>query len=363
MLIQKLLEPKVFDVFIQENMKESTFRAEWKDEIANVEYCGAKAYQAYLAETTAAIVGSVIDKNAEKPTHQMPSAKELVGTIGRMGDEWQMDNERLDQYYYLQGRYNDRVANAASIGFNKQEEYKKLVQLLFDPFEKAVIAPQKRIDLLYFEGLFKGTQTVSRSNNTKSNVSYTYDLGVKRFGVGKAAWGDANATPIADIQAVVDFAESQGKTVKKIRMSKRTFRAMCKANEIAQAFTMKLQKVEIKPSAISVNDMNAYLEGIMLPTIQVEKDRFATLADGTSTNLTPDNSVVFQCADNVAVLKVADALEAVDKLPNKVYSIYDNNLVGHWRSDRGRFVDYEMWAQPVFTGKNEYFIMDTTRVG
>ena len=65
-LILKLQEPKVFDTFIQENMKLSTYKAEWKEEMGAPEYCAAKAYQAYLAEHTAAVVGSVIDKNAEK---------------------------------------------------------------------------------------------------------------------------------------------------------------------------------------------------------------------------------------------------------------------------------------------------------
>lgn len=358
-LILKLQEPKVFDTFIQENMRLSTYKAEWKEEMGAPEYCAAKAYQAYLAEHTAAIVGSVIEKNAEKPTHQMPSAEQLVGAIGRMGDEWQMDNDKLAQFYYLEGRYNDRRGNYTKA--QDTAEYEKLVKFLFDPFEKAVIAPHKRIDMLYFEGLFNGTQTVSRLNNTKSAVSYTYDLGVKKFKAKMAAWGEANATPIDDIQAVVDYASAHGKTIMKIRMSKSTFRKMCLSDQIKGQFTLKLGKVDVKPAAISVNDMNAYLESILMPTIQVEKDRFATLADGKSTNLTPDNKVVFQCADTVAVLKVSDPLEAIDKLPNKTYSTYDDNLVGFWRSDRGRFTDYEMWAQPVFTGKNDYFILEADK--
>lgn len=359
-LLLKLQEPKFFDAFVQENMKLSTYKAEWKDEMGAPEYCAAKAYQAYLAEHTAAIVGSVIDKNAEKPTHQMPTAQELVGSIGRMGDEWQMDNDKLSQFYHLEGRYRDRYQN-----YNDSQrvaEWEKLVKYLFNPFEKAVIAPQKRIDMLYFEGLFNGTQTVSRINNTRSAVSYTYDLGVKKFVAKTAAWGSASATPIDDIQAIVDYAASMGKTVMKIRMSKGTFRKMCLSDQIKGQFTLKLGKVDVvKPSAISVADVNAYMESILMPTITVEKDRFATLANGQSTNLTPDNKVVFQCAETIAVLKVSDPLEAIDKLPNKTYSTYDDNLVGYWRSERGRFTDYEMWAQPVFTGKNDFFILEADK--
>lgn len=359
-IVQKLLNQRYFDAFIQENMKLSTYRAEWKDEMT-AEWTAAKMYQANIAEYAAAMVGSVIDKNAEKPTHVMPSINQLFGAISHMGDEWQMDNDRLDQFYQLEGRYHDKQASYTAE--QRTAEYRNLIKFLFDPYEKAVIAPQKRVDMLYFEGLFNGTQTVSRANNTKANVSWTIDLGVKKFQAKVAAWGTATATPLDDIQAVDDFARSRGKAIQKIRMSRSTFRKMCKSDQIIKAFKIKLAKVDIVPSTIiSLADVNTYLESIMLPVISVEKDRFVTLADGKQTNLTVDDRVVFQCAQRVAVLKVADPLQAVDPLPNKTYSTVDYALIGNWRDKKGRFVDYEMWATPVFTGLYDYFIMETDKV-
>ena len=103
-LIKELEKPKRFDVFVQEQMKNSTYKPLWKDEITTIDYEASRTYRAAIAEYSAAMVGSVIDKNGEKPTHTMPSANELVGSISHMGDEWQMDNDRLDQYYYMEGR-------------------------------------------------------------------------------------------------------------------------------------------------------------------------------------------------------------------------------------------------------------------
>lgn len=359
-ILKHLEEPKFFESFVKDHMKNSTYVPLWKAEIDTIDYCSAKVYQANTAEYAAAVIGSVIDKNGEKPLHSMPTLAQLTGTIGHMGDEWQMDNDYLDQMYYLEGRYNDRF-KGRNIPEQADAEFKKLLNYMFRPFEKAVIAPQKRIDLLYFEGLFNGTQTVSRANNTKSNVSYTFDLGIKKFTAKVAAWGQATATPIADIQQVVDYANSKGRTVQKIRMSRSTFRNMCKATEITNTFKLTLGKVQVGTGApmISPAQMNEYLESQLLPTITVEPDRFATYANGGSVNMTVDNRVVFQCADKVAVLKIADALESVDPLPNKTYSTYDDNLVGYWRDKTGRHVDYDMWAQPVFVGKEDYFILNT----
>lgn len=358
-IVQKLLDQKYFDAFIQNNMKLSTYVAEWKSEM-NPEWTATKVYTANLAEYAAAMVGSVIDKNGEKPTHVMPSLNQLMGAIGHMGDEWQMDNERLDQFYQLEGRYHDKQGSYTAE--QRTAEYRNLIKFLFDPYEKAVIAPQKRIDMLYFEGLFNGTQTVSRTNNVKANVSYTYDLGIKKFQASVARWGEENSTPLDDIQAVDDWARAHGKVIMKVRMSKATFRKMCKSAQFIKSFKIKLAKADITPTtALSVTDVNTYLESLMMPTISIEKDRFVTLADGKTTNLTVDDRVVFQCADRIAVLKVADPLESVDPLPNKTYSTVDYALIGNWRDKHGRFVDYDMWATPVFNGKDDYYILETDK--
>ncbi|MDD2219453.1 MAG: hypothetical protein PHS63_05130 [Desulfoplanes sp.] len=358
-IIQKLLEPKAFDAFIQENMKISTYKADWKGEMS-VEYEPSKAYQAVLAEYAAAMVGSVIDKNAEKPTHQMPTARELVGAIARMGDEWQMDNDRLDRFYYLEGRYRSRVVNFSDE--QKKAEFAKLIKFLFDPFEKAVIAPHKRIDMLYFEGLFNGTQTVNANNNKASDVAYSYEFGVQRIKTQFGQWSNPYARPVDDFQYVVDLAAAKGKSVLKVRMSKKTFRQLATTNQLKDHFVVKLNGIDVSKSDVGLNHVNTYLQDKLLPTIEIEPDRFITLADGSSVNLTKDDRVVFMCATRVAILKAADPLEMVDPLPNKVYSTYDDNLVGMWRDSRGRFIDYEMWGTPVFTGRNEYFILKTDEV-
>lgn len=117
-LIKSLEKPKNFDCFINEQMKNSTYVAEWKSEMPSPEPCASKVYNAYVAEYAAAMVGSVIDKNGEKPTHQMPTAKQLMGSLSRIADEWQMDNDRLDQYYFLERRYNEKKAS-----FSQDESY------------------------------------------------------------------------------------------------------------------------------------------------------------------------------------------------------------------------------------------------
>ena len=191
-ILKQLLDPKSFQTYIDENMKTSTYKALWKNEIKQIDYCGAKVYQANLAEYTAAMAGSVIAKNAAKPVHHMPDFGQLTGSIGRYGDEWELDNDYLDQMHQLEGRYRD-ISGRNYTQAQLNEQYDKLIVYSFRPFERAVIAPHKRLDMLYFEGLYKGTQTVSRTNNAKANVSYTFDLGIKQLTV-TTNWGEDERT-------------------------------------------------------------------------------------------------------------------------------------------------------------------------
>lgn len=356
-ILKQLLDPKSFQTYIDENMKTSTYRALWKNEIKTIDYCAAKVFQANLAEYTAAMVGSVISKNGERPVHTMPDWGQIQGSIGHIGDEWELDNDYLDQMHQLEGRYRDMEGR----GYTQaalNENYDKLIQRSFKPFEKAVIAPHKRIDMLYYEGLFKGTQTVSRANNAKANVSYTFNLDVEQI-QSSTNWGQAKATPFKDIKSLKDKAKQKGRKILKLRMSENTFYAMCQATEIKDTFKLNLGTLQVNPSVpmITVDQMNVYLRSIMLPTIQIEEDQFVTLADGTNINIIPDNRVVAQCADNVAVMKISDPLELTDPIPGVSYSTHDDNLVGFWRDKTGYHVTNDMWAQPVFNGLNDYYIL------
>ena len=363
-ILKDIQDPKAFEAFVEENMKLTTYKALWKQEITQIDYEAAKQYKASLAEYGAALAGSVISKNGEKPVHRLPDFNELFGSIGHLGDEWELDNDYLDQMYYLEGRYRNRVAGYTEA--QKRAEYDKLIKYAFQPFERAVIAPHKRLDMLYFGGLFNGTQTVSKQNNLKANVTYKFNLDVKKFQClkGSKAWGNPDSTPIADIRQVVKYAKSKGRTIQRVRMSEDTFYNMCQSNEIKSTFRLNLQAVTVQQNVplLSVDQVNIYLRSVMLPAITIEPDHFVELADGTSVNMTVDNRVVFQCAPSVATMKIADSLEMVDPLPGKTYTLHDDNLVGYWRDKTGRHTDYDMWAQPVFTGINNYYILETDKV-
>ena len=111
-ILETIQKPRAFDAFVNENMKNSTYKVGWNIEM-DVEYEASKNWAAATADYAAAMLGTVIDKNATRPKREMPSIGELTGAMShvRMGDEWQIDNDRLERYMYMENRFRDREAN------------------------------------------------------------------------------------------------------------------------------------------------------------------------------------------------------------------------------------------------------------
>ena len=83
-ILETIQNKKAFDAFINENMKTSTYKVGWNNEMP-VEYEASKTYQAMTADYAAAMLGTVIDKNAGRPKRNMPSIGDLIGSYCSYG--------------------------------------------------------------------------------------------------------------------------------------------------------------------------------------------------------------------------------------------------------------------------------------
>jgi len=352
-----------FSFFVNENMKTSTYKIGWTAEM-DVEYEASKSFSAITADYAAAILGTVIDKNSERPKHDMPTIGEITGKITRMGDEWQMDTDRLERYFLMENRYRDTSKNFSEV--QKLSQYAALTKYLFNPYELASIAPHRRILAQYWEGLSTGSIGLTKLNN-KGGLIWKAKLDLienkRLMRKDDVIWSKATLTTmnvIDVLQYAEEVADAAGKTVLTHRMSKATAALVCQCAQLKGLIGMNLGKIQTLTSpALGVTTVNQYLAAIELAPIEVIKEK-GYLENGTSFSMFADGRVVSQCAPRVAVLKVADPLELVDPLPNKVYASFNDNLVSQWKNEKGRFIAYEMFAFPVFTGRNDLFILDVT---
>ena len=362
-VLENIQDPVSFSIFVNENMKTSTYQVGWTAEM-DVEYEASKSFSAITADYAAAILGTVIDKNGERPKRDMPSIGDITGKITRMGDEWQMDNDRLERYFLMEDRFRNSQKNFSTV--QKLAQYSALTKYLFNPYELAAIAPHRRILAQYWEGLSTGSISLTKTNNEGGLVwSAALDLQMAKntLRATDIVWSKATLATmnvIDVLQNAEEVATAAGKTVLKHRMSKATAALVCQCSQLKGLIGMNLGKIQTLTSpALGVATVNQYLAAIELAPIEVIKE-VGYLADGNSFSMFADGRVVSQCAPKVAVLKVSDSLELVDPHPNKVYASFNDNLVSQWRNEKGRFIAYEMYAFPVFTGRGDVFILDVT---
>ena len=362
-ILETIQTPRAFDAFVNENMKTSTYQIGWNSEM-DVEYEASKNWAAATAEYAAAMLGTVIDKNSERPKRDMPSIGELSGTLARMGDEWQIDNDRLERYLYMENRFRDRAANLSNE--QKAAQYARIVKYLFNPYELAAIAPHRRILAQYLEGLSDGQITLTKTNNAGGIVwSTAINVGITKAALpaGSVVWSQANAATmdvIKVLQAAEDLADTNGKIVLKHRVSRATASYIVMSKQLKDLISYNLGKVQVGAGGVlGLDTVNLYLVAVGLKPLEVVNEK-GILNTGAAVSLFKDGRLVTMCAPKVAVLKVSDPLEAIDPVPNKLYTTYNDNLVSQWRSEKGRFVGYEMFAFPAFVGNKDVFITDVS---
>lgn len=357
-ILEEINDQDNFDAFISENMRLSSYVPLWKSEVSDVEYTSTKNFSTYTASYSAAMVASIIEKNAEKPITEMEALGLINGSISRMGDRFQLDNDRLERLFEMEDRFRRRDTNFTQE--KRQSEYAKIVKFLFDPYEKAAIAPHKRLDMLYFEGLSDSTFTVNLANNPQGiQLSTPIDLGIQKYGVS-VVWNAGNADTmkgIEDIKAVCNALKAKGRIVTRLRMTENTFNKLQASAQFNAQVKMTLGTLQVAPvGLLPLPLVNQYLTGLQLPPISIE-EHYVSNRDRTLVNMFKDDRVVFQCAPTVAKMMVSDPLELRAPLPNRKYSSYEDNLISMYINETGRFTEYEMWGLPVFDDTDNLAIM------
>lgn len=357
-ILQEISEPKHFDAFIQEYMKTTTHVIEWEKEL-ETDYSASGAFEEFVGEYAAAQAGSFIAKNADKPLREMPDLGKITGSIARLGDRWQLDNDRLDKLIQLEGRYRNRAGNFSNE--QKAVEWNKVLKFAFGMYEPAAIAPHKRLDLTFFNGYSDGKYEVTVANNP-DGITFELDLKIPTHKLRSTdvVFSDiANSDPVDALQYRVKQLRAKGKIVTRLDMNFHTAGLIMASAKIKAAFSVDIPKGRVSPSGIVSDTMlNEYFKVIGLPPIRIV-DIFVTLPgkDTEAVNAFKDNRIVFRTAAPVGKMMIKDALESKDPHPNKVYSIFKENLISSYRREEGRFVEYEMNALPVFSGKNDMAIL------
>jgi hypothetical protein len=345
---QLMEDGKLFKAFVDQVMKNMTYVPLWK-QFMNWEYTPTLTFQAYMATQGAAVAGSVINFASGKPIRKRPTIGQLTGTLGQIGDVFQMDALTIRKILELE----ERIArNEAGIS--------DLFNFIYGDFEKAAIAPHKRLDHWVLSGMSTGLVTVDLANNP-DGVAFEIDLGITSYPVYGGSWSltTTTHTPLTDIRAVMDARRVLGQIPTTMYMSRNTFNKMVKSAEFG-VFSLEM-KQNIRTNAlnfITVDMVNTYLSALGLPNIVIIEAPMA-LPDGTVVYPFADDRVTFVTAPNLGTMQYSYAIEQRAPKTGKTYATVDNVLIASFENNEGRFLEYELNAFPAFEGYKQIAILQT----
>lgn len=243
-------------------------------------------------------MADVVSMNSPLPLKSRDSIGKSSGEIPKMGVMYQLFEDELD-----------RIDNLALKGASASEIASKLLA----NNARAIKAIDERIEAMFLQGLSSGYTEVADPDNVGTPIRLDFGyLEENKFGV-KTLWSSANtATPLDDIDAVMQKAEADGNIITDVYLDPETFAAFVGSEQVRSYYKERAHyNGEIK--RLSLDQLNAMLEGDDDYGFRIHKIRRVVKSqrDGKTKTHRPweAGKVIFTCSDKVGVLAYASLTE------------------------------------------------------
>ena len=288
-----------------------------------------RIFKSLYGTTSAVRMGSVIDRNANKPVRGRRPMGEATLEVADLGDRFQMDNDRLEQLRGLLARAN---ASASPKEFIANE----VVDFLVEDFRELSIAPYKRMEKVLFDLMYNGNASVTISDNPKGVQILDMNLPIN---VVRAKSSDKGHLVdfLVDVRNKYDHL-----SFSRMEMSQATyFKYFGSDQGLVGKYKISQGNSEVSiTNTVPVSAVNSMFEALGLPTIRIVRNKVVDLA-GKELNICPDDKIVFLPEGDLGKLRHYSPLESEDPVPGKIYtSLEGSHLISSFRTEEGRFLEY-----------------------
>lgn len=337
-------EPRIINAVIDRTMQASQDIVHWRRYLTPHESMST-TFATYLGTTSQVIAGTMIDPHSKKPLRQRRGIRKGAGTIGTFGDAFQIDNARLDMLLELIKKYN-ASQDAAVIN--------EIVDFLMDDWRDVLLAPMFAIDKMVGDARSRGLYQVNLNGGDYEEIK----LPVSKVVASSADLGSF-VTWYRDL--LEDFAD-KGMTFSVAQITAKTFHnKIVKSKEFVNTFIHRLGAIDINPaSVVTVAMANELIKAAGIETpFEIVNER-VTLAGGKAYKSFADNAMCLLPQDNLGTLEFYKSDEWSDPVPNRTYTQAESGavLISSYRTEEGRFLEYQMNAAPNLRLPHKMAIVD-----
>jgi len=302
---------------------------------------------------------SIVNRDSASPLRSRQGLEKYTGDIPAIKEKMKMTEEDYRNFLSMQ-----------SLNVDEATKRQQLLDLLFGDVRKVGESAHKRLDIMCLEAVSTGKISLDIINNPDGLVlANPLDLLMPSSNRSNAAvsWATAaTATPIADIQAVIQAASDKGISFQKILMSNNLWLKFKVTKEVLD--TMQAYFYGPKPGsgfnpvAIStLGRVNEYMTANRLPVIEIVDVPVGIEKDGDISTIRPfnENNVSFIPSGILGSVKNAISIEQISPVEQVKYATYDRALISKWSENDpfGEYTGVELNAFPAFEKIDSTFIL------
>ncbi len=303
-----------------------------------------------LTTNTSIVAADVVALDSELSLKARGSYSSATGEIPKLGMIKALNETMLQALKNLKARGNKEA---------------EIVKKLFRDAVDGVKGVHERLDMMFLEALSTGVTLVDE--NTNNGTGVRVDFGIPQgnfFGATNKSWADADATPISDIENVVENARNKGHILKYLFIDKITYNAFKMNAQVKEAFAGSLKVNKDLIFRISREDLQSYVsEEFGLNVIVI--DKVCQIEKGgkrTAVEPWKRGNVSFTTSLDLGTLTYGELAEVDHPVDGVEYSLVDNFiLVSMFRSNNPlkENTSVQALAIPVLDNVDGIYILDT----
>jgi hypothetical protein len=347
-----------FSAFVDNVMANRYNKPQWKNffewDFASI----SDTFEAMEAEVDLFPMASVIDVGAVKPKRSVQGVSMYGGKIPKMGHGYDLNETLLRQYYAI-------IAAGGTLAS------KPILDLFFNTINKVEFGIHARINSMAFMGMSSGHIILNSSNNPDGGVLIDLDLRVPTanklyagFDNGvDAAWTDNTATPLTDVQDVINYAIEHYMPADRLYMH-RTLWLTFKTHPTVVAAVRGFYANTNTTGVISEGQLKQYLNELGWPPITLIDEASGLQVDGVTSNVNSwdASNIVLTGAGIIGKVKNAVPIAVDDPAARISYTEGGRiKLVETFDITRNiQTIEAECLAMPILSTAKRHIILDTS---
>lgn len=311
-------------------------------------------YTSVIGASRIEAAASVVERSSSSPLRSRDQLQKYQGEIPAIKEKFSMREQDYRDFLTLQ-----------SLNVSDQAKKTQLLDMLFNDVKKAGNSAHKRLDIMVLEALSTGKISLNINNNPDGLVlTEPLDLlmpsGNKH--TTQIKWNEhETATPIKDIEAVVQDAHDKGFSFEKILMSRNVWQHFRKCKELINSL-VSFRILQKGAGVATLENVNAFLTEERLPIIEIVDEVVGIEKDGKVSPVRPFNqkNVSFIPFGKLGVIKNALAMEQMQPVKHIDYAVYNKALISKWQENDpwAEFTQVELNAFPSFDAIDNTFILE-----